>query len=788
MEHREQFYSADFEEASDFSIKEELLKYTRHWPWFILSVLLAGSVAYAYLRVTPKQYKVSTTILIKDDQKGGLLSELSAFEDLGLGGGKSNVENEIILLKSRSLLRSVVEQLQLNIGFFDTNGPVIQELFGVQSPIKVSNATFQDHWENRGMVLYVNVISATEYSLKNAEKDREFKGAFGKQLTTDFGEITLVPTGNAAMEFPQELMLRIQPVKNVVNGLQSSVQVGVVNKKTSVVSLSLVGTNKQKSAAILNALVAIYNAHAITDKNEVSKNTAAFINKRLLIITDDLNKVDVDVEEFKSEHKLTDITSEAGLFLENASSTEQELLKANTQLQLIAYMTSHLMDNGQNETLIPASLGFSDPAIGMLGEQYNKLVLDRNRLLKTSSVINPVVVNINDQLLQLRSNLNASLINLKASVSLKIAALSKHERRINSKIASVPKQERVYRDIQRQQQIKEALYLYLLQKREETAIAMAVTVANAKIIDAAYGSDIPVSPKRKIVLLAGLLLGLLLPAVIIYILDLLDSKIHLQKDMEGIKAPFLGGIPLMEKKELELELGVNTSNNSISEAFRILRTSVNFRLQHKKEQGQVLMLSSTISGEGKSFVAINLAASLAISGKKVLLVGMDFRNPKLANYLSLEHHKGLVNYVVNDIARWEDVLNKDVSVKNLDILNSGDIPPNPAELLMHDSIALFFEQARAQYDYVIVDTAPVGLVTDTMLINHFSDLFIYICKANYTEKRAVDFIQNLVSEGKIKNLVTVLNGTDVKKGYGYGYGYGYVEAATKKSRFSKVFG
>jgi len=414
------------------------------------------------------------------------------------------------------------------------------------------------------------------------------------------------------------------------------------------------------------------------------------------------------------------------------------------------------------------------------------LVLDRNRLLKNSSAINPVVVNINDQIVQLRSNLTTSLVNLKASVSLKIRALSTHERRINSKIASVPKQERVYRDIQRQQQIKEALYLYLLQKREETAISLAVTVANAKIIDPAYGSDTPVSPKRRVVLLAGLLMGLLLPAVVIYLIDLLDSKIHVQKDIESIKAPFLGEIPLMNKEEMGL--AVNTSNNNLSEAFRILRTSVNFRLKKKDKGAQVVMISSTISGEGKSFVALNLAASLAISGKKVLLVGMDLRHPKLMEYLNLTYHKGLVNYLVNDIDRWESVLNKNVEVNNLDVLNSGDIPPNPAELLMEDTVGLFFEQASLQYDYVIVDTAPVGLVTDTVLINHFADLFVYICKANYSEKKAVGFIQNLVSDGKVKNMAMVLNGTDLKKGYGYGYGYGYVDAEKKKTILSKVFG
>lgn len=786
MEHREPFYMEDLEEESYFNLKEELQKYTRYWPWFLLSAIVAMSLAYSYLSYTPKQYKVSTTILIKDDKKGSLLSELSVFEDLGgLSGAKSNVDNEIEILKSRSILQAVVKELQLNTRFFTEETLINTELFGSESPLKVQLSERASQWEATDTLVYINILSSTAFTLINGDRTQEYSGAFGKQVATAFGPITLLPSGSGSGEFPQEITLILQPVKNVVTALKKEIQIGVVNKKTSVVSLSLIGANKRKAAAILDELVTVYNKNAITDKNEVSKNTAAFINNRLLIITKDLNKVDVHVEQFKQTNKLTDITSEAGLFLENASTTAQELLRAKTQLQLIEYMTTYLKENADSQSLIPASLGFSDPAISAVGAQYNKLILDRNRLLKNSSAINPVVVNINDQLLQLRGNLTASLSNLKASMHLKINSLASFENRIKAKIASVPKQERVYRDIQRQQQIKEALYLYLLQKREETAISLAVTVANAKIIDRAYGSDLPVSPKRKIVLLAGLLLGLLLPAVVIYIRDLLDTKIHLQREMETVKAPFLGGIPLMEKSELGL--GVNTSNNSISEAFRILRTSVNFRLKNSTEKGKVLMVGSTVSGEGKTFVAINLAASLAISGKKVLLVGMDFRSPKLAQYLSLKQHKGLVNYIVNDITHWEEGLNENVEVENLSVLNAGDIPPNPSELLMHEKIAVFFKEARTRYDYVIVDSAPVGLVTDTLLINEYADLFIYICKANYSEKRALDFIQNLVTEKKIPNLALVLNGTDISKGYGYGYGYGDVPNATKKNRFTAMF-
>ena len=548
------------------------------------------------------------------------------------------------------------------------------------------------------------------------------------------------------------------------------------------------GTHRQKSIEILDHLVDQYNLDAINDKNEIAKNTADFIKNRLLIITEDLNTVDVDVAHFKEKNKLTDIGSEANLFLKNASMSEKELLGANTQLKLASYMVGYLEKVKGFKALVPVSLGLNNLAIEALSQQYNTLVLKRNRLLKTSSEINPVVVSINDNLIQIKENLQVSLQNLKASISIQLASLQRRDRQLRTKIAGVPKKELVYRDIQRQQQIKEALYLYLLQKREETAISLAVTVANAKIIDRAYGSRGPVSPKGKKIIVVCFLIGLFIPIVFIYLRQMLDTTIHSRDDLDGVKASFLGDIPLLGKGKEDLM--VNTGTDGISEAFRILRRAVNFCLLDKKNTGNVIMLGSSISGEGKTFVALNIAASLALSGKKVLLLELDLRNPSLRKKLDLSVGKGFVNYIINPEEGWKNSCYKDIITPQLDVLLAGEIPPNPSELLMHSQVSVFFKEVKEVYDYIVVDTAPIGLVADTLEITEYADLFMYVLRSKFSDKSFLPFIKDLSEEKKVKNMGILLNAIDIKKGHGYGYGYGYGYAhriEKEQSWYAKMF-
>jgi tyrosine-protein kinase Etk/Wzc len=530
-------------------------------------------------------------------------------------------------------------------------------------------------------------------------------------------------------------------------------------------------TLKEKAAAILDNLIHQHNLDAIADKNQVSRNTAEFINDRIKFITGELSTVEEEAEQFKTTHRLVDVESEAKLFLQTGTESAVNILEANTQKVLADYMYDYVVKNDKPGDLIPANLGLSEENVGNMIGEYNKLVLDRNRILRNSSESNPVVQSLDGQLNGIRKSIKESLNNFREALDIRIRELMKQETGINSKIADVPRYEREYRIIQRQQQIKETLYLYLLQKREETNIALAVTVANAKVIDRAYSKKEPVSPKRKIIFLIAVAIGLAIPLIVLYIRDLLDNKVHGKRDIDRTGIPFLGDIPLAETSDkVVLARG---ENSSVAEAFRLLRTNVDFMLGSTKKKGNTIFLTSTLSKEGKSYIAMNLATSIAISGKKVLLIGLDVRAPKILQYFGLEDKYGLTNFVSDRDVQLSSVIIKAPGTDHLDLLPSGTIPPNPAELLMHPRIAEMFEMVKGMYDYIIVDTAPIGMVTDTLLLSDYADAFVYVVRAYYLDRRLLSVPTDLYREKRLPNMAILINGTDKQKGYGYGYGYGY---------------
>jgi len=522
---------------------------------------------------------------------------------------------------------------------------------------------------------------------------------------------------------------------------------------------------------VVNNLIKQHNADAIADKNQVSKNTAEFINERIKYITSELSDVEQEAEAFKAKNRLVDVESEAKLYLETGSAGELQIVEANTQKALADYMFEYIVKHESGIDLIPANLGLSDPAVAALIVEYNKLILDRNRILHNSGEKNPVVENLDLQLAGILKSVKESLNNYRSSLQIKIHELGLKEREINSRIATVPKYEREYRVIQRQQQIKETLYLYLLQKREETNLALAMTVANIKIIDSAYTDGEPVWPKKKIVYLVALLIGLAVPVVLLYIIDLFDTKVHGKRDIDRTGIPFLGDIPQTEEKNKVVV--TSKENTSVAEAFRLLRTNVDFLLGQVSTPGRTVFLTSTLSKEGKSFVAMNLASSIAISGKRVLLIGMDVRAPKILQYLGMEEQKGLTNFIFDHNIKLEDVIMKSGLTPTLDVLPSGSIPPNPSEMLMSDRVKEMFDKVKEIYDFIIVDTAPVGMVTDTLLLSQYADAFVYIVRAYYLDRRLLSIPEDLYYKKRLPNMAILINGTDKKKGYGYGYGYGY---------------
>lgn len=771
----------------DFQIRAIFDQYASHWKWFVLGSCISLSVAYIYLRYTVPQYRASTTILMKDEKKGSMSSELAAFADMGIGGGKNNIDNEIEILKSRTLIESTARKMNLNIAFV-VEGKIINTNLYKASPILVDFAAQKSDFYTKARSYEYQAISATTFKLEDLTGQGNIlqpKEAFlyGQPIETKYGTLVINKSLIHAKEYSDNekpIQIVISPLENVAGSFRARLVVAPLSKTSSIVELSLVDPVLEKAEDFLDNLVQNYNAEAAADKNFISENTSRFIANRLALITDELDGVEKSVENFKNSNQLTDIETEAKLFIESSSEYDKLGVEADIQLNIISSMLDFIKKSKKSD-LLPTNI-VSGEATELIGS-YNQLVLDRNRILKSATEANPTVIKIDDQLSSLKSNVASSLSRMKSNLDIQKRNLNSQEGLFNSKIGKIPVQERQFRVIARQQKVKEELYLYLLQKREETAILLAATEPNARVVDAAKGSKAPVSPKKNIIYLGALLLGILVPFGIIYLIDLLDTKIKSRLDLEGrTQIPFIGDVPTSDTPS---ELIKSESRTSSAEALRIIRTNLEFMVSKVPDgQAKTIFLTSTFPKEGKTFVSANLAATFALSGKKVLLIGMDIRNPRLDEYLSLPD-RGVTNYLSSKNLVLEELIVKYDGFEDFHVLPAGVIPPNPAELLMNKKVDTLFETLKNQYDYIIVDTAPVSLVTDTLLIAKHADCFIYVARANFLEKRMLAIANTLYKEQKLPNMCLLLNDTDSTKGYGYGYGYGV--KVEKAQWYKKIF-
>ncbi|WP_286926870.1 GumC family protein [Flavobacterium sp. UBA4197] len=773
----QEFNNFEEQNENNFSIREQIDKYLIHWRWFVLGIFLSLVTAFLYLRYyTSPSYKAVSTILVKDDKKGGIASELAAFSDIGmLTGAKSSVDNEVEILKSRTLVENVIQRLDLNV-FYIAEGRVKSSFLYKDSPIEIEFTNKSKDFYLQNFAYRIENKSNNRFFIYDDKENKLGEYSYGSEIRTKYGtlivnkklENLIDAEGKSHSNNPFVVHVKIVSLSKVTENFKTKLMVNPLSKNTSVIELSLTDPVKERAEDFLNALVRIYNEDAIADKNFISENTSRFISQRLSLITDELDGVEKNVEGYKKQNKITDITSEAGLFLENASLYEKNVVETETQLKVVASMKEFLK-NSKKGDLLPSNIT-SDANASTSIDEYNKLVLERNRILKSSTPNNPVVISLDEKIVSLKAGVDESLSRMQSALMIKKRDMDRQEGLLGGRISQIPRQEREFRILQRQQQIKESLYLYLLQKREETAISLAVTAPNAKVVDAAKASDIPVSPRKGIIYLGALILGLLLPFGVVYFMDLLDTKVKTRQDIEErIKAPFLGDIPQSLSAN---ELINTTSRSSAAEALRIAKTNLEFMLNHVPDgQAKTIFLTSTFPKEGKTFVTANMAATIALSGKKVLLIGMDIRNPRLDDYIPIPS-KGLTNYLSTKDDSIKDYIIKHNGFEEFYVLPSGVIPPNPAELLMSKKVNSLFEELKKEYDYIIVDTAPVSLVTDTMLVAHLADVFIYVVRANYLDKRMLRVPQIIYKEKKLPNMCMLLNDTDTTKGYGYGYGYG----------------
>ncbi len=782
------------QEADELSLREMIEQYTRYWYFFVIGVLIALVLAFLYLRYTPQLYQSKATIIIKDEKTQSPL-EMAAFSQFGsfLSRFKTNqIDNELAIFNSKRLISETVKELQLNIKYEVLGNIKTSELYGYR-PFEVKFQSFDESFVDPIPVLYFKMLSESEFHLESEPLNLSTNYSFGEQISLPFGVITVLPNLDDAEKFRgyknKTILVSYNSVETVALRFQERVNILNTDAKSNVVELSIQTQNREKGEDFLNELVRQYNKDAVQDRNEIAKKTSAFIESRLQIITRELDSVESNKEDFKSTNRLTDIQAEAQITLENASEFNKRQLEVSTQMELSNTMIDY-MKNADRDELLPANIGISNESVGSAVNNYNELILYRNKLLQTSTPKNPVVKSVNDQIAQMRNSILESLENSKNALRIAMKDLNMQENIISSKISQVPAKEKIFRGIERQQTIKEQLYLFLLQQREEASIALAATADRAKIVDSAYGPQEPVSPKKSLIYLGALLAGLLVPFGGIYTFNLLNTKVKGRKDVERhLKSiPIIGEIPKVQKGDSDL---IKHNDQSImAEAYRIFRTNLQYLFINKlekNEEGKSLIVTSTIKGEGKTFVAFNLALTLALTGKKVVLVGADIRNPQLQRYLPehLKSKKGLTEYIVYEDLQVADVVAQSEYNENLNIIVSGAIPPNPAELLMQKRTSTLVEELRKQYDYIILDTAPAMLVTDTILINKLADITLYVVRADYTDRRLLDFAKDAIEDGRLTNVAMVLNNVALNN-FGYGNKYGYAYSREERSLLKRI--
>jgi len=771
------------ESASEdtIDIKEIIHKYISNWKWYIISVFTFFLLAFLYKSSTSNLYQVESTILIKDDKNSGVMSEMSAFEDLGIGlnGASSAIENEIEILKSRYLIEKIVKDNDFNIKYLEKEGLKLVEKLK-DTPIKIN--VFNNNYDRikKQLKIEIEYINNKEFNLISG--NLKLKGAYGKKLNLPIlGDITILPNKNK-LSF-KKVIIYIDNNLNTVQSLQKNLSIDKINKESNAVKISLKTGNVDKGIIFINELIEQHRKDVVDDKNLVAKNTILFINERINYITKELSTVENSVSNFKNTNDFFDLTENANISLENYSNNSKEIFENETQIKLYEYIFNEINDKKIFD-LVPSNIGINNLSIERMIENVNTLILERNKILANSSEKNPIIVNLDNQIKSIKNNLYSSLKNLIKTLNIQNNELINLNQKLNSKLEKAPSQEKDFREIQRQQAIKETLYLYLLQKREETSISYAVTVSNTKVIDEAFSTGLPISPKSKLILLGALLIGVLLPTGVIYIKDLLDTKVKSKNEIQSLGIPYLGDIPLSETNDkIAVKKG---ERSSTAEGFRMLKTNIGF-IKNENKEVKTIFVTSTLSKEGKSFVSLNLAATYGLAGKKVLLIGMDLRAPKILEYLKINSNKGVSNYLVNDNTELNQLIIDLPEVENVSILPSGPIPPNPSELLNSDKTESLFNYAKENFDIVIVDTAPLGLVTDTLQISQFADMFVYVVRANYLDKRLLNIGQTFYNEQKLNNMAMILNGSEFQKGYGYGYGYGYGNDLEKTKWWKKPF-
>lgn len=772
--------------GGDNSIKTEKLLSTilAYWPVLAVCVVVTMLAAYIYLRYTTPRYMSYAKVLIKDEKKSGSMGEGQLLQELGLQTTAANIENEVEIFKSRTLMKKVVDELQLNIHYYAPGRIKTSEYYYTDLPFR-----FVPLFDNGNVPLrYKYQIKINgDKGFTITDKKNSWSGAWGDTVNLPIGPVVIKDRrklANPSYEL-DECSIEIKATEYQAIKTLRQLDVDPVNK-ASILQLSVSDVLPERGEDILNELIEAYLQANIDDRNKTLDATVEFIDERLKGVTYELSGIEKNIEQFKSSRKLTDLSEQSKMLLNYTSEYARQLTDKEVKLSVVESLEQYLNDERNRERIVPSSLLVEDDAAMNAMKSYNDLQLKRAALLMTSTEDNPFVVNLDKQLENIREDMIRSLAAMKQAIQVSIKELESRAGFVDAQIRQVPEEERIYLEYSRQQNIKQELYLFLLKKREESAISKSSTVANARIVDPAKSDTVPYSPKPMRIYLAAFALGLILPGLWIFIKEVFNVKISGKEDIRNLTA--MGIIAEIGHSDTGDEIVVSKESKTVvAEQFRALRTNMQFLLAGEDEK--VILMTSSMSGEGKSFVALNLAVTLALSGERVALLELDLRKPKISEALDLKNSKGFTQYIIGQ-AELSEIIQPSGVVPALHIMPSGAVPPNPSELLSSKKLNELFDTLKKEYDYIVVDSAPVGLVTDAQLLSKYSDTVLYVCRMNYTFKEQLRNADELMRTGKMQKMNLVVNDMKAKGGvYGYGYGsYGadYFEDSKDKGVIGKL--
>ena len=776
--------TTNVKQSDDFIRVRDLLNICiAKWYWFVISLAITIGVAIIYILSTPPVYTRSASLLIKEDGKNGSAVDAGVLSEIDIFQTSTNVNNEIQLLQSPSVMLDVVKRLHLDVNYHADGRFYRRTLYGSTCPYTVE---FTDLGDNDVVTFTIdsqdgNNLTLNEFTFNGEEFDGETNAVIGDTVATPIGRLVVKPT----IIDTTALSSVVSPIYVTRNGLLSTTRaytsgltVALSNDKSSVINLTFNDVCIQRAEDILNTVIAVYNENWIKDRNQVAVSTSMFINERLGVIERELGNVDENISSFKSENLLPDVQAAANMYMSQSSTTTAQILALNTQLSMVRYIRSYVTNTDGRNQLLPANSGIENANIESQIAEYNSMQLQRNSLVANSSEQNPLVQDLDQSLNAMREAIVSSIDNLMVVLNTQLNSLQQSERQTTARIAANPSQGKYLLSVERQQKVKESLYLFLLQKREENELSQAFTAYNTRIITPPTGSPIPTSPEKKNIFLVAIALGLIIPFGTLFAKENMNTKLRGRKDLESLTLPFAGEIPLVtskgkkqqENNKIVIEQG---HRDVVNEAFRVLRTNMEFMLGDTSENGKapVILFTSFNPGSGKTFLAVNTAACIAIKGKRVLVIDGDLRRGSASAYID-KPQLGLSDYLGH---RTNDIASITVEVENhptLHIIPVGTIPPNPTELLADKRFNQLIEDVRTKYDYIFIDCPPIDIVADTQIISKIADRTIFIVRAGLLEREMLPELQRMYDERRFNNMALVLNGTEATHSrYAYRYGY-----------------